>query len=319
MDQSYAVDIGPIKELLRQVARSKARELDALFDRLSPVCEIDRSSERILFQAESTRNLIRVGAKCTLRLHAHALAAGVVLSGFNSTVLKEMSPDARRKFFAPADRFLNWAIGRDLQQRLKEIDGYERDLATVYRGVEGELPDELFASLERTQRLTGEMLFRFALAFILLHELGHLHYAHRRELGYLSIQQEKDADWFAAEWLLDAASNGPANPEARRLHVLFGISIALLWLTVFNVFLGRSESSTHPEGYDRLYQVLDRGIDPFDDAESPMVWYFVSTLLVIHMNCAGFELRPEYFQTSDSRDEANTLIDVISKRSRRDT
>ena len=203
-----------------------------------------------------------------------------------------MPPESSGKFFAPADRLLNWAVGRDLQQRLKQIEGYDRDLATILRGAEEDLPAELFASHEQNQRLTGEMLFRFALAFILLHELAHLHYAHRRESGYLSIQQEKDADWFAAEWLLDAASEKHPNPEARCLHVLFGVSVALLWLTVFNVFLGQSESESHPEGYDRLFQVLDRGIDPADHAESPMVWYFVSTLLFIHMDSAGFNIAP---------------------------
>jgi len=45
-----------------------------------------------------------------------------------------------------------------------------------------------------------------------------------------------------------------------------------------------------------------------------MIWYFVSTMLVIHMWSAGFSFHPEKFQFEDPRDEANHLIDMISKR-----
>jgi len=34
-----------------------------MFQRLSPVCELDRTQERILFQADADRNLIRIGTK----------------------------------------------------------------------------------------------------------------------------------------------------------------------------------------------------------------------------------------------------------------
>jgi len=312
-----SVDIGPIKELLRNVAPSKAGQLDELFDRLSPICELDRSDERILFQADTERKLIRIGTKCTIRLQAHALAAGVIITGIGSSGLKDMQPHARHKLFHPADRLLTWAVGRDLQQWLKQIEGRSRDLGTILRGAESDLPDELLASLGEKQRLFGEALFRFAFAFILLHEIAHLNFGHGRVSGYWSIQQEKDADWFAAEWLLDAASQKQLNPRARRLNMLFGISIALLWLTVFNVYLGRSQSISHPQGYDRLFQVLDRGVDPADEEESLMLWYLVSTLLFIHMDSAGFDLKPEYFRSTDPRGEVNALIDIISKRDQR--
>lgn len=55
--------------------------------------------------------------------------------------------------------------------------------------------------------------------------------------------------------------------SAHRLNRLLGVAVAELWLTVFNVFLGRQESNTHPEGYDRLFQVLDQYVDRGDDEE----------------------------------------------------
>jgi hypothetical protein len=60
--------------------------------------------------------------------------------------------------------------------------------------------------------------------------------------------------------------------------------------------------------------VLDRGIDPDDETEHQMIWFFVSTMLFVHMWSAGFDFKPEHFQRDDPRDEVNALIDMISKR-----
>lgn len=311
------VNFEPIKNLLRMAAPAKAADLDALFQRLSPVCELDRTEERILFKADADKNLIRIGAKCTIRLQIHALAAGVIIAGIGTPGFKEINSDERKKLFGPADVLFAWAVGRDLQQWLKQIDGIQRDLATILRGAENDFPKDLLASLSEKQRVLGKGLLRFATAYILLHELGHLNFGHRRCQGYWSVQQEKDADWFAADWLLEVATQG--GTQANRLNVLFGISVALLWLAVFNVFLGPAHSNTHPEGYDRIFQVLDRGIDPQDEIEHQMIWYFVSTMLFSHMWAAGFDFdeRDAAQMQGDPRDEVNYLIDRIAKEDRK--
>jgi hypothetical protein len=300
-------------------APAKAADLDDLFQRLSPVCELDHTEERILFHADADQNLIRIGTKCTMRLQAHALAAGVVIVGIGTPGFKEMNSDERKKLFVPANVLFTWAVSRDLQQSLQRLEGYERDLNTILQGADNDLPEEQLATLNKSQRVLGEGLFRFATAYILLHELGHLSFGHGRCQGYWSVQQEKDADWFAADWLLQAAVEKQGNPQAGRLNVLFGISVALLWLTVFNVFLGRRQSSTHPEGYDRLFQVLDRGIDQTDETEHQMIWYFVSTMLFSHMWAAGYDFdeRDAAQMQGDPRDEVNYLIDRIAKEDRK--
>src|SRR5271157_2706960 len=121
MKAAQRVDIEPIKTLLRTAAPAKATDLDELFERLSPVCELDWAQERILFQADADLNLIRIGTKCTTRLHAHALAAGVIVAGIGTPGFMEMNPDERRNLFGPADVLFTWAVGRDLQQWLNPI------------------------------------------------------------------------------------------------------------------------------------------------------------------------------------------------------
>jgi hypothetical protein len=63
MQEVERVSVQRIEELIRMAAPKKARELHALIERLSPVCELDRSAERILFQANADTNLIRIGVK----------------------------------------------------------------------------------------------------------------------------------------------------------------------------------------------------------------------------------------------------------------
>jgi hypothetical protein len=175
-------------------------------------------------------------------------------------------------------------------------------------GSNKELSDRFLDGLSREQWVLSKGIFTFATAFILLHELGHLHLGHSGCTGLASIFQEKEVDRFAAEWL----SDDPTISEARRLNCLFGIAIALIWLTVFDVFLGPGASKTHPRSYDRLFQVLDQVIRPDDEVESLIVWDFVSRLLFVHMDTAGFEFVAEKFQLSP-RDQVNYMIDLLSR------
>ena len=122
-------------------------------------------------------------------------------------------------------------------------------------GSEHDLPSEFLASLSRSQPRSGIGLFMIAIAFIVLHELAHLKLRHERCEGPASIEQEKEADRFAAEWLLNASDS-----SSTRCNNFLGIAIALLWLTVFNVYIGPGNYRTHPSGYDRLYQVLHQNL-----------------------------------------------------------
>ena len=301
MTQIARVHSEPIRKLLRAVSLNRARELEGLFDELSPVFELDRETERNLFQAIlGDPNIIRMGLKCSVRLQAHAYAAGNVIQAIGR-------PDEREELMAPAKQILTWSVGLDLQRWL---NGFGADVTPeqVLPGGISELPKEIFRNLNPT---LGEGLFRYATAFILLHELGHLKFGHTHS----TYENEKEVDRFAAEWLSDAAFESTGDAEADRLAVLFGMSVALVWFTVFNIYFGQKQLTTHPEGYDRLWQVLDQVVDWNDDLERQMVWHFVGEMLVIHMWSAGFDFdeRDDVHMQGDPRDKANYLIDRISK------
>jgi hypothetical protein len=281
------------------------------------VLELDEEEDRILFQASSGNpNLIRIGVKCSVRLHAHSYAAGVIIAALGTPGYTGLSYDDHRELVSLADRLLTWAVSRDLQHWLRPREGFDRELHEILAGAGEDLPEDLLSSMSRTQRTLGEGMFRIACTWIILHEIGHLHLGHVSCRGYESISQEKEADRFATDWLLDGASSS-RNAEASRTNALFGVAIALIWVTVFNVFLGQMETATHPQGYDRLFQILDQTIDRQNKDEHVMVWYFVVEMLRIHMWSAGYDFdREAKHAYQDPRDYANHLIDRISKQQR---
>ncbi len=317
MGQIQETSLDPLRKLLRQVVRDRFHDLDRLLSQISPVLELDKEEDQILFQARSGNpNVIRIGVKCTVRLQSHAYASGIIIAALSTPGYSELSDSDRRELVSPADRFLNWAVGRDLQLRLRQGEGFDKDLDEIFDGAGEELPESLLISMSRMQRAFGEGWFRIALAWIILHEIGHLHCCHVSCRGYESISQEKEADRFATDWLVDGASSYQ-NAESSRINALFGIAIALTWVTVFNVFLGQMKTETHPQGYDRLFQVLEHAIDRQNGVEHAMVWFFVEQMLLKHMWSAGFS----FFQGSkhtyeDPRDRVNDLIDRISKQQR---
>ncbi|MGA2705715.1 MAG: phage exclusion protein Lit family protein [Isosphaeraceae bacterium] len=317
MGQIQETSLDPLRKLLRQVVRDRFHDLDRLLSQISPVLELDKEEDQILFQATIGKpNVIRIGVKCTVRLQAHAYASGIIIAARSTPNFTELSDSDRQKLVSPADKFLNWAVGRDLQLRLRQGEGFDKDLDEIFDGAGEELPESLLISMSRMQRAFGEGWFRIALAWIILHEIGHLHYCHVSCRGYESISQEQEADLFATDWLLDGASSSQ-NAESSRINALFGIAIALTWVTVFNVFLGQMKRVTHPQGYDRLFQVLEHAIDRQNEVEHDRVWFFVDQMLLIHMRSAGFNFTQDAKHTyADPRDHVNHLIDRISKQQR---
>ena len=309
--QVQRVDAEPIRRILRSVSLNRAKDLDALFDELAPICELDREADRNLFQAVlGNPNIVRIGLKCTVRLEAHAHAAGVIVAALGAPGFAKMEKPERDKLLVPADKILNWVVGLELQ-RWWEQRGFKVRPEDILPDGSSEMPTDIIGALTENQRVLGRGFFLYASAFILLHELGHLKHGHTQS----TYENEKVADRFAAEWMSNAATDS-GNAEFDRLAALYGIATALLWLTVFNFYFGQKQSITHPEGYDRLFQVLDQVIDSSDDDEYQMVWYFVSTMLFLHMWSAGYDFDPEkdaIHMQGDVRDEVNYLIDRISK------
>jgi Peptidase U49 len=88
-------------------------------------------------------------------------------------------------------------------------------------------------------------LFFGALSWILLHEIGHVHRNHLKEIPREGrLKQEYQADAFATSWILDSARG-----DEREFRVL-AICVALIWL-----FLSQESprgDTVHPQPYLRF-------------------------------------------------------------------
>ncbi|MGO8126402.1 hypothetical protein GR211_05095 [Rhizobium leguminosarum] len=83
-------------------------------------------------------------------------------------------------------------------------------------------------------------VFFGALSWIILHEIGHVHYNHLEHIPPgQRVSQEFQADNFATTWILDDAGAG----RQREFRILM-ITVALTWL--FLCELERGQGDTHP-------------------------------------------------------------------------
>ena len=126
--------------------------------------------------------------------------------------------------------------------------------------------------------------------------------------GAESILQEKDADREAAAWLLD----GLDQYDPRFVKRGLGVALACCWLAAVDVHTGPLTDGSHPPGYDRLYQVLERHVS---DPMHP-IWAFAAMILEMHLHArsASYDVDREF---ESQQDAVNYYCDVISRLTKR--
>jgi hypothetical protein len=140
------------------------------------------------------------------------------------------------------------------------------------------------------------------------HELAHIRRRHVKSSGTWSVEQEREADYEAADWIL-----GP-NPNLR--DALFtkqmpGVSLALEALVVRNIYGGREEGITHPYSWDRIFNTLSRYIP---DGGHP-VYAFIIFTMKLHLDNAAVTTPQRVF--TDFYECFNTYVEVLSRRDAR--
>ncbi len=304
-----------VRELLIFVCARNADLVDSLLGETSPSFFVDRKTIRANASAElGPPNLICIGEHWILGLEAIAYASSIVLSVRTHSSFARITVDELRPQLAPADELWTWATKRDIQSCLSESP-HQFTVDELLPGKASSTID-IVSSLNDEQRIMGLGLFRYSLGFVLLHEIAHLRNGDSGCSGFPSILQERTADLDAASWMTSVDVPGASSNKSDRHCALFGIAIGLIWLTCREIFLGPVERVTHPNSFDRLYQTLERNIDPSDPDEGDAVWFFVTMLLVIHMNAAGFEFSPDPIARAP-QEATSHLIDRISRAQRK--
>lgn len=97
-------------------------------------------------------------------------------------------------------------------------------------------------------------LFLGAMGWVILHEVAHVHLNHAESAGTYSQQQEKEADQFATNWVLESVSQ--ADPRFNKR--MFCIAAALLCLQSFETVAAPRWRGSHPPANERIYYCLEK-------------------------------------------------------------
>ena len=285
-----------IRALLKQITPQKSGEVDELTNGVT--FRQDNTAERIGFAANTKWKLVRVTMRCQSRLWAHCYAYYCAFTDFDarrSGLESELSSEQLKV----AGDLLEWAVTTDIAIR---IHGGSATPATVsYAPVDAPLPfDGASADVVKG---CAEMIFLHALAFILHHELAHIHLGHGVADGSLAVQQEFDADAAAARWILGA----PIEDEFYYLVRHLGVAIALIWFTSLD-FREPHVQHNHPPSWKRLLAALKPTVRGDEDA----IWGFVVLALTLHFRRYGISL-DILLEVSPTQSTVVEMIDTIEK------
>jgi hypothetical protein len=161
--------------------------------------------------------------------------------------------------------------------------GFDRFVGKTGVAWPDELPRPIESPLQGSAEHAADELALSAVAFLLHHELAHHRLGHPLTVDLpWRLDQERDADYAAADWILQ----GVAEDDARFSKRALGIATGLAVLAAYGVRTARHGGETHPRSFDRLFHTLSRHVR--DDHDE--VWAFVVGILNVHMTDAGFTL-----------------------------
>ena len=146
-------------------------------------------------------------------------------------------------------------------------------------------PDTLPQPLEDAGRNSWENfadeLTLEAVGYVILHELAHVYLGHQgTNDSQLSINQEKEADVQAIDWLF---RDTPEPHNGHRIKRSIAVASSLMMLCAFSLFTGDWGGKSHPPTWERLREVILQ----IANDEDHSVFVFLFLLLSLYRNMAG--------------------------------
>ena len=143
---------------------------------------------------------------------------------------------------------------------------------------------------ESTENVADELCL-CAAAVLMHHELSHVRLGHdAKARGVDSVELEREADYAAAEWILE---HGLDEKDPRFIKRTLGLATALCTLVIRGVYTGDHGGDTHPRDYDRLLNTLDKYVTN-EDHES---WAFCVSMLSLHATNQGLQMPKRAYDT----------------------
>jgi hypothetical protein len=212
------------------------------------------------------------------------------------------------KNFALAVAVLRWAMVSDFKAALGR-----RAAALTEQPFPKDLAQPFDPTVSDKTHKVASDLAGLSLGFILLHEIAHLELLHSPFEGPESIQEEREADAWAASFLLEKsaeyAKQNKHRPEHVRMKRLLALVVGELWLLHFEVHLGVKDSETHPPTYDRLANILDQQAED----GGAVGWSMAATALSLHYQAQYGAIKDDR-TFRDFREWYQHYADLLSKK-----
>lgn len=164
----------------------------------------------------------------------------------------------------------------------------------------------------------NETFFMMA-GWMLLHEIGHIVFAHPVALGEPScelIAQEKEADDWAFAWMLDNWKDYQGDDARIFAKRTIGIALGLSIFTSLEVYDRTYGDGTHPDPPERLYRFLNRWVpkDGARGASYDFAWFVAIAVLKLHFDNNGVTMEPKHIYDSAAECAADMLVIVASRK-----
>lgn len=276
--------VKPLFQSIVMIAPERADQVRELIDDLTLVV---RDTDRFVCRVSLTEKLMEVSIR-TMEVvwamsYAYFTFYGEVVAGkriTTSTIVDLTSGPLLRDAMA----LLRWSLRR------VNPGPWPRELPA---------PEE--APVAESNSHVANKVAACAAAFLLHHELAHVRLGHHpTEDSALSIEQEREADYEAADWILGKAPKGQIFKRA------FGITVGLVILVGRGVHYGYHDGETHPRTFDRLVFTLERYVaDPGDT-----VWAFAMAVLKLHLDNARILVPDVVFD--NPKDAVNAYVEALA-------
>lgn len=136
------------------------------------------------------------------------------------------------------------------------------------------LPKPVIQPQKGTMESVADELSLCATAAYLHHELAHIRLNHT---GDSTIEQEREADYAKADWILD---HGLPLTDYKFIKRALGIAVALEVLTAYGIYTNKFGGKTHPCSYDRLVNTVSKHVTD----SNHIVWAVIAVTLKLHLD-----------------------------------
>jgi hypothetical protein len=184
-----------------------------------------------------------------------------------------------KRFFAGKNKFsLHQSKNSSNSSKLLQW-AYERWFNNNQSAWPSDLPRPIFNPAKGSKENVAKELTFVILSFFIHHELAHIK-LHKDPKD--NIQEEKEADAFATDWILDS---GLDEHNALFEKQAIGIALGFDILIARCIHTGDCGGFSHPHSFDRLISNLSRYIN--DD--NHRVWSLLCFTLKLHLDTGGYK------------------------------